>query len=412
MKANSLTSAVVIGGGPAGLMAAQVLAEGGIQVELYEAKPSPGRKFLVAGKGGLNLTHAEAYEKFRTRYGERQEQIEPLLRQFGPKEVQRWAAELGVDTFVGSSGRVFPVGMKSMPLLRAWLGYLHSLGVTFHTRNEWTGWHANGRLRFRTPEGEHLAEGGATVLALGGASWPVTGSNGKWIPTLSKRGITIAAFKPANCGFNVRWTEHFRTRFAGAPVKAVVAKFLGVNGRTFQQQGEFIITENGVEGSLIYACSAFLRDALDTQGEATLHLDMAPGWTIERLVARLSERRGNRSHSSHLKKAVGIEGVKSGLLWEFVPRDDFTDAFRLAEAIKDLCIPLESARPLEEAISSAGGVTFESLDKHLMLQALPGVFCAGEMLDWEAPTGGYLLTACLSSGRWAGLGALEWLQDK
>jgi uncharacterized flavoprotein (TIGR03862 family) len=411
-RTNDHGSVAVIGGGPAGLMAAEVLVKGGALVHLYDAMPSAGRKFLVAGKGGLNLTHVEPFEQFLSRYGERRMQIEPLLRLFGPNELRAWAEKLGVKTFVGSSSRVFPDGMKSAPLLRLWLARLRASGVIFHFRHKWIGWNADDSLRFETSEGETSVRADAVVLALGGASWPVTGSTGAWVPLLAGRAVTVAPLKPSNCGFDVAWTEHFRSRFAGAPIKTVVLTFTGSHGRIFHQQGEFIVTPYGVEGSLIYACSAFLRDALETSRRAVIHLDLAPGWTRERLVERLSGPRGSRSMASHLEKSVGIRGVKAGLLWEFVPKADFADPKRLASAIKDLQIPLLAARPIHEAISSAGGVDFAALDEHLMLRSMPGVFCAGEMLDWEAPTGGYLLTACFASGRAAGLGALEWLKRK
>ncbi len=399
---------IVIGGGPAGLMAAEVLASRGVPVHLYDAMPSAGRKFLVAGRGGLNLTHAEPFEQFVTRYSDRRPQIEPLLRDFGPDDLCLWAAGLGIETFVGTSGRVFPTGMKTAPLLHAWLRRLRASGVTFHFRHRWTGWQADGSLRFESLQGEVSVRAGATVLALGGGSWPQTGSTGAWVPLLAGRGVRVAPLKPSNCGFDVAWTEHFRSRFAGAPLKSVVLTFSSADGIMFQQQGEFIVTETGVEGSLVYACSALVRDEIEASGRAVLRLDLAPGWTHERLVERLSRPRGSRSMSSHLEKAVGLRGVKAGLLWEFVPKADFADPERLARAIKDLSIPLKAARPLEEAISSAGGVDFAALDERLMLRILPGVFCAGEMLDWEAPTGGYLLTACFASGRAAGLGALSW----
>jgi uncharacterized flavoprotein (TIGR03862 family) len=404
-------SATVLGGGPAGLMAAEVLAECGVQVHLYDAMPSAGRKFLVAGKGGLNLTHAESFELFLSHYGNRRMQIEPLLRSFGPDELRAWAAKLGIETFVGSSNRVFPIGMKSAPLLRLWLARLRASGVNFHFRHKWLGWNTDDSLHFETPEGEVSIRADAVVLALGGASWPITGSTGAWIPFLAKRGVTVAPLKPSNCGFEVSWTEHFRSRFEGQPLKSVALTFTDSQDRNFHQQGEFIITQTGVEGSLIYACSALLRDEIESKGRAFIHLDLAPGWTHERLVKRLSHPRGSHSVASHLERSLGIKGVKAGLLWEFVPKDNFADPEKLASAIKDLPIPLLAARPLEKAISSAGGVPFEALDEHLMLRSLPGVFCAGEMLDWEAPTGGYLLTACFATGRAAGLGALEWLMN-
>jgi len=402
-------SAAIIGGGPAGLMAAEVLIQAGLRVDLYEAKPSMGRKFLVAGKGGLNLTHSEPLEQFLSRYGARRPQLEPLLRDYGPEQVRLWAGELGVETFVGTSARVFPIGMKTSPLLRLWLARLRAAGVIFHTRHAWLGWNADKSLRFSTPAGEISVQADALVLALGGGSWPQTGSTGAWIPLLVDRGIPVNPLKPANCGFDVAWTEHFRSRFAGHPLKSVLLSFIDSHGHSFHQPGEFIVTETGVEGSLIYACSALLRDELAAGGQVIIHLDLAPGWTHARLVERLSRPRGSKTMASHLERSVGIKAVKAGLLWEFVPKADFADPARLAQAIKDLPIPLIAPRPIEEAISSAGGVDFAALDEHLMLRALPGVFCAGEMLDWEAPTGGYLLTACFATGRQAGLGAARWI---
>jgi uncharacterized flavoprotein (TIGR03862 family) len=402
-------SVAIIGGGPAGLMAAEVLIQAGQPVDLYEAKPSMGRKFLVAGKGGLNLTHSEPLEQFLTRYSARRPQLEPLLKDFGPAQVRQWAQGLGIETFVGTSGRVFPVGMQTAPLLRLWLARLRAEGVSFHTRHQWLGWNRAGSLRFETSTGEIYVQTDAVILALGGGSWPQTGSTGAWIPLLAERGVSVASLKPANCGFDVAWTEHFRTRFAGHPLKAVILSFTNSQGKGFRQPGEFIITDTGLEGSLIYACSARLRDELAANGQAVLRLDLAPGWTHARLLERLSRPRRARSISSHLERSVGLKGVKAGLLWEFVPKADFDDPEKLAAVIKDLPIPLISTRPLDEAISSAGGVLFEALDEHLMLHALPGVFCAGEMLDWEAPTGGYLLTACFATGRWAGKGARQFL---
>ena len=404
-------SVAVIGGGPAGLMAAEVLIQAGVRVDLYEAKPSMGRKFLVAGKGGLNLTHSEPLDQFLTRYGARRPQLEPLLKDFGPGQVRQWAEGLGIQTFTGSSARVFPVGMKTAPLLRAWLERLRATGVTFHLRHEWLGWIGDGSLRFATPAGEFSVQPDAVILALGGGSWPQTGSTGAWVALLSERGIPVMPLKPANCGFDVAWTEHFRARFAGHPLKSVVLSFNDSYGHAFHQQGEFVVTETGLEGNLIYACSALLRDELAAGGQAVIRLDLAPGWTYERLLERLSRPRGSKSIASHLERSVGLKGAKAGLLWEFVPKADFAEPVKLSHAIKELPIPLIAARPLEEAISSAGGVDFAALDAHLMLRALPGVFCGGEMLDWEAPTGGYLLTACFATGRAAGMGALEWIKS-
>lgn len=397
----------VIGGGPAGLMAAEVLSARGVKVNLYDAMPSVGRKFLMAGKGGLNITHAEPFEQFVSRYGKRQGQIEPLLRTFGPKELRDWVHGFGIETFVGTSGRVFPAGMKASPLLRIWLKRLADSGVTFHLHHKWKGWLPDRSLHFATPEGERAVTPEATVLALGGGSWSRLGSDGAWVPWLEQAGVRVEPLKPSNCGFDVEWSPHFRERFDGQPVKSVVLSF-----GSFRQQGEFIVTREGIEGSLIYAASARLRDEIYARGKAVISLDMAPDRPFEWLVAKLSKPRGSRTLASHLEKAVGIKGVKAGMLREFLSKEDLTNVERLAAFIKALPIPLIAPRPLDEAISSAGGVRFEVLDEHLMIRALPGVFCAGEMLDWEAPTGGYLIAACMASGYTAGLGVLKWLDSK
>ncbi|MBI4989947.1 MAG: TIGR03862 family flavoprotein [Rhodocyclales bacterium] len=402
-------SVAVIGGGPAGLMAAEALSRAGVQVDLYDAMPSVGRKFLLAGKGGLNLTHAEPREPFLSRYGERRAQIEPLLDAFGPEALRAWARGLGIETFVGSSGRVFPVEEKAAPLLRAWLHRLRESGVRLHARHRWLGWTPAGALRFETPQGEQAVPADAVVLALGGGSWPQLGSDGAWVPLLMQRGVEVAALRPANCGFDIGWSEHFRARFAGHPVKSVVASFTDAACVVQRRQGEFVVTASGVEGSLIYALSAPLRDEIAARGVAVLHLDLAPGRELPRLIDELSRPRGSRSLSSHLQSRIGIKGVKTGLLREVLAAEEMADPLRLAAAIKALPLRLVAPRPLEEAISSAGGVAFEALDARLMIRALPGVFCAGEMLDWEAPTGGYLLTACFASGRAAGRGAAAWL---
>lgn len=405
-------SVAIIGGGPAGLMAAEVLARAGVQVDLYDAMRSVGRKFLLAGKGGLNLTHAEPYAAFVSRYGTRQAQLAPMLDDFGPEALRAWVHTLGIDTFVGSSGRVFPTEMKAAPLLRAWLHRLRSSGVRFHMRHRWLGWDAERRLLFATPEGEHAQRADAVVLALGGGSWARLGSDGKWVELLEHQGIDIAPLRPANCGFEVAWSEHFRSRFAGEPVKSVALAFTDGNGQRAGRQGEFIVTASGVEGSLIYALAAPLRDAIEASGAALIQLDLAPGKTLERLCRELSKPRGKLSLANHLRKRTGISGVKAGLLRECLPGEILADPPRLAAAIKSLPLKLDAARPIDEAISSAGGVPFEALDENLMLRAVPGAFCAGEMLDWEAPTGGYLLTACFASGRAVAQGVSAWLAKR
>jgi len=401
----------VIGGGSAGLMAAEAGNASGAQVEVYDAMPSVGRKFLLAGKGGLNLTHSESAEPFLARYGARRACIQPLLEQFGPEALLAWARGLGIETFVGSSGRVFPSDLKSAPLLRAWLRRLRQNGVTIHVRHRWSGWDETGALRFATPQGERFVSADAVILALGGGSWPQLGSNGAWVRVLAERGIPVEPLKPANCGFDVNWSKHLRTRFAGHPVKPVVISGKTHQGRAFRQQGECVVTETGLEGGVMYSLSALLRDEILATGKAIINVDLAPDRDLSRIISELSRPRGSRSMASHLKRCVGIEGVKAGLLREYVPKQEFSDPTRLAAAIKALPIQLIAPRPLEEVISTAGGVAFEALDDRLMIRALPGVFCAGEMLDWEAPTGGYLLTACFASGLAAGAGAVTWLQS-
>ena len=405
----------LIGGGPAGLMAAEVISRAGLQVELYDAMPSLGRKFLMAGKGGMNITHSEAAAAFRARFGARAEHIAPLLDAFGPEALREWIHGLGIDTFVGSSGRVFPAGMKAAPLLRAWLHRLREAGVHFHVRHRWVGieQQANGRyaLHFATPEGEMQVETDTLVLALGGGSWSRLGSDGRWVGLLEGAGVPVAALRPSNCGFDVGWSEHLRERFAGQPVKPVAASFSAAGGTTGSQQGEFLITTNGVEGSLIYAFSAALRDHIEQTGSAVLMLDLLPGHDLSRVIDEVARPRGSRSLSSHLQSRLGLKGVKTALLHECLAHEVLADPHKLAMAIKALPLRLSAPRPLDEAISSAGGVPFEALDAHLMIRSLPGVFCAGEMLDWEAPTGGYLLTASIAGGHRAGQGVIRRLQS-
>lgn len=385
-------------------MAAEVLSQGGIRVDVYDAMPSVGRKFLMAGKGGMNITHSEPFDDFLSRYGSSRKHLEPLLHAFPPDALREWIHGLGIDTFVGTSGRVFPTDMKAAPLLRAWLHRLRESGVQFHMRHRWTGWSEKGELRFTTPDGERRIDVDATVLALGGGSWPQLGSDGTWTPLLARHGVYVAPLRPSNCGFDIAWSAHFRERFVGEPLKSVAASF-----RDVRKQGECVITTNGIEGGLIYAFSAALRDEIELEGCATLHLDLLPDWSAQRVEAEVSHPRGSRSLSSHLQSRLGLKGVKANLLREALSTEQMNDAHLLAATIKTLPIKLIAPRPLSEAISSAGGVSFDALDEELMIKKLPGVFVAGEMSDWEAPTGGYLLTACFASGKCAGMGARNWL---
>jgi uncharacterized flavoprotein (TIGR03862 family) len=388
-------------------MAAEVLSQAGVKVDLYDAMPSVGRKFLMAGKGGMNITHSEPFDNFLSRYGSRREHIEPQLNAFSPDALREWIHALGIDTFVGSSGRVFPTDMKAAPLLRAWLHRLRENGVRFHMRHRWVGWGEQGELRFTTPDGESLINADAVILALGGGSWPQLGSDGAWVQLLSQLGTDVAPLRPSNCGFDIAWSAHLRERFTGEPLKSVIASFGYV-----RKQGECVITAHGIEGGLIYALSAPLRDEIDRSGSAILHLDLLPDWSLQRVQTEVAHPRGSRSLSSHLQSRLGLKGVKANLLREALSAEQMNDSTLLAHTIKHLPLRLTATRPIAEAISSAGGVTFESVDEKLMVKKSPGIFCAGEMLDWEAPTGGYLLTACFASGRVAGLGALDWLRSQ
>jgi uncharacterized flavoprotein (TIGR03862 family) len=403
----------VIGGGPAGLMAAEVIAAAGLPVSVFDAMPSVGRKFLLAGKGGLNLTHAESFEQFLPRYGAATDALRGCLVAFDADAVRAWARGLGVETFVGSSLRVFPADMKAAPLLRHWLHRLRQAGVRFHARHRWQGWHEDGSLRFHADAGAVSVRPAATVLALGGASWPRLGSDGAWVPMLEARGVQVRPLRPANCGFDVAaWSGHLATRFAGHPVKAVTISIEDVSGRRIVRPGEFVVTATGVEGSLIYAVSGSVRDRIERDGSAVIRVDLAPRRDLATLTAILAQPRGARSLGQHLKRLAGIDGVRAALLHEVVPVEVFADAAALAATIKSLPITLVRPRPVEEAISTAGGVPFAALDAHWMLRNLPGVFCAGEMVDWEAPTGGYLLTASFATGRAAGQGVATWLASR
>ncbi len=408
---SSPTSVVIIGGGPAGLMAAETARAAGLEVDLYEAKGSVGRKFLIAGKGGMNLTHGEPKADFIRRYAGRADEVGRWLADFDADALREWARGLGVETFVGTSGRVFPSDLKAAPLLRGWVHRLRESGVRFHVHHRWLGWSDDGALRFHTPHGEQTIKAGAVVLALGGGSWPQLGSDGAWQPWLAARGVDVAPLVPSNCGFDIGWSEHISARHAGAPLKPVVIHVRDTSGKEHARQGECVITATGIEGSLIYAFSSLLRDAIAAQGEATLTLDLAPDRPRERLRRDLSKPHGSRTMSEHLRRQTGLSGVKAALLHEVLTRDQFHDIDTLIHSIKYLPLRLKQARPIEEAISSGGGVRLEAMNEALMLTALPGVFCAGEMLDWEAPTGGYLLTACFASGRLAGLGAVGWIRQ-
>ncbi len=413
MSSTQTARVAVIGGGPAGLMAAETIRTAGHAVDLYEAKGSPGRKFLIAGKGGLNLTHSDPRPLFDSRYRERAIEVGNWLDDFDADALRDWARGFGVDTYVGSSGRVFPVDRKAAPLLRGWVRRLKDNGVQFHVQHRWLGWDADGALRFATPEGETMARADATVLALGGGSWPELGSDGAWTGTLAARGIDIAPLQPANCGFDVDWTPFFSQRHAGAPLKPVIAHWTDLDGQPRALQGECVVTTTGIEGSLVYAIAADLRDSLARDGQVRLHLDLVPGLSHEKLLEKLARPRQGRSFGEHLRRQAGVDGVKAALLFEVLGREAGQHPPEdIARTLKYLQLDLLRPRPMAETISTAGGVRLEALDQRLMLRQLPGIFCAGEMLDWEAPTGGYLLTACFASGLRAGRGVLDWLQHR
>ena len=406
----TLPGLAIVGGGPAGLMAAEVARAAGVEVDLFEAKGSVGRKFLIAGKGGLNLTHAEPMPGFARRYGARETEVSAWLQVFGADALREWARGLGVDTYVGSSDRVFPLDRKAAPLLRGWVRRLKEQGVRFHVLHRWQGWDDTGALRFHTAEGERRLHAPATVLAMGGGSWPQLGSDGAWTGPAAAAGVEVAPLLPSNCGFDVDWSAHFSSRHAGAPLKPVVAHWQDPDGTPRSLQGECVVTTTGIEGSLVYALSVPLRDAIARDGQATLQLDLVPGREPGRLQRELARPRNGRSLSEHLRRQAGIRGVRAALLREVMDPAALADMDQVAATLKRMPLVLRRPRPLDEAISSGGGVRLEALDDTLMTSALPGVFCVGEMLDWEAPTGGYLLTACFASGVVAGRGAAAWLQ--
>ena len=396
----------IIGGGPAGLMAAEHLSAAGFSVTVYEAMPTFGRKFLLAGKSGLNITHAEDFGRFSGRFSSSSSRMQPALDAFTPSNVRAWAQELGTETFVGTSGRVFPVAMKASPLLRAWLARLGNQGVVLKTRHRWTGFEGGG-FRFETVDGDLLIRPDAVILALGGASWPRLGSDAAWVPWLKAEGIAISEFQAANCGFDVKWSDVFVERFAGAPLKSVSTRS---DAGTYQ--GEFVISKHGIEGSLVYAHSAVLRELINRDGQAVLDVDLMPGRSVERLVRDLSRQDVKASFSNRLRKGAGLDGVKAALLRELIPDVNRMPPEDLARAIKSLPIPLLRPRPIAEAISSAGGIAWDELDSGYMLKRRPGLFAAGEMLDWEAPTGGYLLTACFATGLAAARGVEAYLKTE
>lgn len=409
-KACCAWKVAIIGGGPAGLMAAEVLVRAGVSVDVYEAMPTLGRKFLRAGLGGLNITHSEPFEAFCKRYGDRQRQLGPVLEQFPPDALRQWVHDLGIKTFVGTSGRVFPAEMKAAPLLRTWVHRLRGAGVRFHLGHRWLGFASDGALLLASPEGDFTIKPDAVVLALGGASWPQLGSTGSWFSWLQERAVDMEPWQPANCGFDVEWSAHMRDKFAGAPLKAVSITFTGLDGITETKRGELLIKEYGVEGSLIYVFSKRLREYIRARGEATLTIDLLPDRKADRVLAELSKPRGSRSVSRYLQNCLGDNALKKTLLYEVLSREQIAQPRVLAKFIKALPIKVLRTRPIEEAISSAGGVSFSALDDNFMIKTLPGVFVAGEMIDWEAPTGGYLLTACFATGRGAATGVLQWLK--
>jgi uncharacterized flavoprotein (TIGR03862 family) len=408
---NSNSQVAIIGAGPAGLMAAEVLARGGAQVTVYDAMPSVGRKFLMAGRGGLNLTHSEALPVFLARYGEAMPQLAAAIDAFPPNALREWSEELGQPTFVGSSGRVFPKAFKASPLLRAWLRRLDSIGVQFKLRHRWIGWDDDGRLSFQATDGKRVVEARATVLALGGASWPRLGSDGRWVEILSAEGVTISPLRPANCGFTVAWSDIFRDRFEGHPLKGIALSF-----GPHSVRGEAMITRAGLEGGAIYALSAELREAIASSGQATLHITLRPDVEMQDLMAQLSRPRGRQSLSNFLRKTVHLSPAAIGLLHEAaiasgVPLSSLSTA-SLAGLINAAPVELNGLAPIARAISTAGGIAFDELDADFMINRVPGLFAAGEMLDWEAPTGGYLLQASFATGAAAGRGVLKWLERR
>lgn len=405
---NPKRAVAIIGAGPAGLMAAERIAAAGHGVTVFEQKASVGRKFLMAGKGGLNISHSEPFEEFLQRY-DQPDWLKPMLQAFTPSDLRAWVSGLGIETFVGSSGRVFPAEMKAAPLLRAWVARLKANGVQFRLRHHWQGVSKDHTWQFHTPDGEQSHAFDAVVLAMGGASWARLGADGAWRPWLAERNVVTVDFQPSNGGFVVNFSAFIQAH-AGEPVKSIVAStVLPDSGKVIQKSGDLIITEQGVEGGVIYALSRHLREAILQTGQAQLSLDLMPSRSPEQLRELLSKSIGKQSLASFWRRQIGLEGIKAALVREFLPRQKWIDASAVAHTIKNLTITISGMRPIDEAISTAGGVTRLAVENDLMLKQWRGVFCAGEMLDWDAPTGGYLLTACFASGHWAGLGVNEWL---
>jgi uncharacterized flavoprotein (TIGR03862 family) len=405
----------IIGGGPAGLMAAEVVASVGFHVSVYDAMPSVGRKFLLAGVGGMNITHSELKPKFLSRYSA-DEQLLNSIKKFDAEILRDWVHKLGIQTFVGSSGRVFPKGMKAAPLLRAWLYRLRELGVNFFPRHHWLGWADNineNKLLFSTQENDHITQklitADATLLALGGASWPKLGSDGAWVEWLREKKVMVNPLLPSNCGFETAWSSEFREKFAGSPLQNILLGCEDTTGQLKQLRSEFVITQWGIEGTGVYALSPSLRDQINHHGSAKLSIDLLPDYSLEKIIQLLKKPQEKNSWSSFLRKQLNLSAVKLALIRELTSKETYQDSVQLANAIKKLSITLHATRPIQEAISSAGGVSFTAINSDFMLYKLPGVFCAGEMLDWDAPTGGYLLTGCLASGRAAGMGIVKYL---
>lgn len=402
-----MPTAGIIGAGPSGLMAAETLLKRGISVYLYEAKPSIGRKFLMAGKSGLNITHAEDLDDFLDKYDKDRVKLEPYIREFPPLAIREWTELLGVETFEGTSRRIFPKIMKTSPLLRKWLERLTSLGLKIHLKHKWSGLGPGSELRFSTPKGLLNIKHDVTILALGGASWPRLGSDANWLDMISEQAIITFPFKPSNCGFNVEWSDTFKFRFSGAPVKSCKLS-VGENDGV----GDFNITDYGIEGGIIYFHSRRIQNEIAKAGNAIIKIDLIPEKSTAELLERVSKARGKNTLANHLRKTIKLNGVKTGLLREFTQPDKLKSATHLVDAIKSIKIRITESQLIDRAISSSGGISFEELNEKLMITKIPGFFASGEMLDWDAPTGGYLLTACLALGKSAANGALEWLDKE